>query len=198
MLEWTHRKIQNKSQGFSSLADAYDDLLYECKEDVAHSIDKEKTKDIEIIRAPSVSDMEAELMPLLEVLGLKNVELTLQPVLMLEASQQRDFYAQLQRNIPMFLRLVGENCQDECRDAGMSDKMIARLAQGLCPENYTPHLKIPFEFGGMPSLGNLSLVKTHPVHDNLHQIIDVQLENNFAFEYGQIFVPVFEGRVYYG
>ena len=32
MLEWTHRKIQNKSQGFSSLADAYDDLLYEYKD----------------------------------------------------------------------------------------------------------------------------------------------------------------------
>lgn len=32
MLEWTRHKLQKKTQAFNSLADAYDDLLYEYKE----------------------------------------------------------------------------------------------------------------------------------------------------------------------
>ena len=188
MLEWTHRKIQNKSQGFSSLADAYDDLLYDYKDD----------SDVSYEGIIQPHEMKSELMPMLEVLGLQNVDLQLCSFVLLDNDLLRANYEKYRNNIPVFLRLIGENCQEECQKAGMSEKMIARMGQGLCPENYTPHLKLPIEFGGMANLSNFSLVKTHPIHDNLHQIFDVQLENGFAFMQRKIFVPVFEGNIYYG
>ena len=191
MLEWTHRKIQNKSSSFSSLADAYDDLLYEPKDEDVSKTDNEPD-------FPTIDEMRAQLEPLLEVLGLSNICLELYPLVLRDAEIIRLGFEQYKKNIPLFLRLIGENCQDECRRAGMNDKAIARLCQGICPENYTPHLRVPLNFGGMANLSNFSLVKTHPTHDNLHQIIDLQLENNFILGNGQVWLPMFQGKVYNG
>lgn len=192
MLEWTHRKVQNKSQSFSSLVDAYDDLLYETKDEEIVVDDNEKSQ------FPTIEEMRCQLEPLLEVLGLTNIRLELYPFVLREEEMISSGLEQFKQNIPLFLRLVGENCQDECQKAGMNDKAIARLCQGICPENYTPHLIVPFNFGGMANLSNFSLVKTHPVHDNLHQIIDIQLENNFVLGNGQIWLPMFQGKIYNG
>ena len=199
MLEWTHRKIQNKSQGFSSLADAYDDLLYESKDETSTINNGEDlVATDEAPEFPTVDEMRAQLEPLLEVLGLSNISLELYPLVSRNVEMINCGFEQFKRNIPLFLRLVGENCQDECRKSGMNDKAIAYLCQGICPENYTPHLKVPLDFGGMASLSNFSLVKTHPTHDNLHQIIDVQLENNFILGNEKIWLPVFQGKIYNG
>ena len=197
MLEWTHRKLQNKSQSFSSLADAYDDLLYEYKDENNSNIKHDKLiTSQDTPQSPSIDNMKAELLPLLAVLGLSNITLKLYPLINTEETHIK--YEQYRHNIPTFLRLIGENCSEECRNCGMSDKAISLLCQEVCPENYTPHLKIPFNFGGMANLSNFSLVKTHPTHDNLHQIIDIQLENNFTFERGQIWLPMFQGKIYNG
>ena len=197
MLEWTHRKIQNKSQSFSSLADAYDDLLYEYKdENVAVIDDMAMINSEDVPQYPTIDEMKNQLLPLLDVLGLKNIQLELYPWVLRNSELMKESYAQFRRNILHFLSLLGKNCQDECYKVGMSDKAIARLCQGICPENYTPHLKVPLNFGGMANLSNFSLVKTHPVHDNLHQIIDVQLENHFVFGQRQIWLTMFHGKIY--
>ncbi len=199
MLEWTHRKIQNKSQSFSSLADAYDDLLYEYKDENNPNIKhNELIVSQDTPQSPSIDNMKTELLPLLEVLGLTNIQLKLYPLILQDTETINIQYKQFRHNIPTFLRLIGENCQEECRNSGMNDKSIALLCQGQCPENYTPHLKVPLNFGGMTNLSNFSLVKTHPTHDNLHQIIDIQLENNFTFERGQIWLPLFPEKIYNG
>jgi len=199
MLEWTHRKVQNKSQSFSSLVDAYDDLLNVAKDESSMLNDAEVSGEIEdILNVPTIDEMRAQLEPLLEVLGLANISLELYPLVIRDEEMISSGLAQFKQNVPLFLRLIGENCQDECRKSGMNDKAIARLCQGICPENYTPHLIVPFNFGGMANLSNFSLVKTHPVHDNLHQIIDVQLENNFVLGNGQIWLPMFQGKIYNG
>lgn len=184
MLEWTNKKISKQNKNFCSLADAYDDLINERPEE-----------DITTI-IPSPKEMKAELIPLLEVLGLKNISLNLHTLTPINPEIQYECYQQFRKNCPRFLKILGTNCQEECLTAGLTEKNIAKLARGLCPENYTIHLKIPLDFGGMPSISNFALVKTHPTHDNLHQIIDLQLENNFALEHGQIYIPTFSGAIY--
>ena len=199
MLEWTWHKVPKKTQAFSALTDAYDDLLYEFKETSNYRRKEPKQKRFptgDVLSVVSPQEMKSELCRLLEILNLPRVELSLQP-LTPKSKNEMDFcYAEYGRRRPEFLKILGNKCQDECLAAGLSPEDIRALQQGISPENFTPHLKIPFDFGGMNNINNFALVQTHPTRENLHKIIDIQIENNFLQTHHKIFIPVFSGRIY--
>lgn len=202
MLEWTRHKLQKKTQAFNSLADAYDDLLYEYKETInyseLHHPENEQFPSVDTPQTVSPQDMENELRQLLEVLNLPGIELSLQSATPKSWDEMNFCYAEYSRQRPEFLKLLGNRCQDECLAIGLRKEEIQILQQGISPENFNTHLKIPLNFGGMVNINNFALVQTHPTHENLHKIIDVQLENNFLQTYRKIFIPVFPGRIYHG
>lgn len=206
MLEWTKRKIQTKSQAFNSLVDAYDDLLVEYKDTANYQAPTSTTRENSspetspdedtIIIRPEV--MENELRQLLEVLELHDIELILQPATPKTWEEMNFCYSEYSRVRTEFLKLLGQHCSDECLAAGLKPAEVKGLVQGIVPENFNTHLKIPFDFGGMANVNNLALVQTHPTHGNLHKIIDIQIENNFLKTHRQIFIPYFKERIYHG
>lgn len=96
-----------------------------------------------------------------------------------------------------FLKLLSYSEQEACRQSGLSEDDINSLKNGYAPENFNIHLKIPADFGGTADFENFSLIKTHPYHDNIHRIIDMQIENNFLRVYKKIYLPWFEGKFYH-
>lgn len=211
MLEWTKRKLQTKSQAFNSLVDAYDDLLVEYKDTANYHPSASSEPTSSEPGEPTSSEpaetektaispeaMETELRQLLEVLQLHDIELTLQPATPKTWDEMNFCYSEYSRVRTEFLKLLGQHCSDECLDAGLKPAEIEGLVQGLVPENFNTHLKIPFDFGGMANVNNLALVQTHPTHGNLHKIIDIQIENHFLKTHRQIFIPYFKGRIYHG
>ena len=74
---------------------------------------------------------------------------------------------------------------------------IALLKKGLTPENVNTHLQIPFDFGGTAELSNLCLLRTHPVHENIHKIIDLQFNNNFLKLQKRLLIPWYGGKIYH-
>ena len=203
MLEWTKRKLQTKSQAFNSLVDAYDDLLIEYKDTANYqpSASNEPTLAEPAETEKSIISheaMETELRQLLEVLELHDIELILQPATPKTWDEMNFCYSEYSRIRNEFLKLLGQHCSGECLSAGLKPSEIERLVQGIVPENFNTHLKIPFDFGGMANINNLALVQTHPTHGNLHKIIDIQIENSFLKSHRQIFIPYFKGRIYHG
>lgn len=111
--------------------------------------------------------------------------------------EMNDCFSDYLKNRALFLKQLGYSYADECRRAGMTNDDIALLRQSIAPENFNTHLKIPFDFGGALDFENFSLVKTHPVHCLIHRLIDWQIENHFLRSYKKIFLPWFEGKIYY-
>lgn len=129
---------------------------------------------------------------------LKNISLIETPYQPQSLWELHDIYKQYQTARKIFIRRLGHNAQNYCLEAGLKENDIQLLKQGLLPENYNTHLKLPFDFGGRADMENFSLIKTHPTHIILHQIIDYQVEKGMLLTRKKIFLPFFEGMIYHG
>lgn len=109
----------------------------------------------------------------------------------------RDYSAFLKIKKP-FLKFMAYSCKEECRRLGLSEEEIKLLHNGFIPENINIHLKIPFDFGGQAVFENMSLMRTHPHHLFLHRLIECQFELGLLKKEKQLFIPCFEGHIYYG
>ena len=95
-----------------------------------------------------------------------------------------------------FLQLLGYSFKDKCLKFGFSEEDIEKLKNGICPENHNAHIKIPFDFGGNISFDNLCLIKTHPLHIQLHSLIEFQIGSGFLQQYKIIYIPWIKGYFY--
>lgn len=201
MWEWSNRILKNNQPAVSkSLLAAYNDLLLPNTEQNTPT----KVKDIDIadnydenIQTPSPESMRSLLKSKLDSFGLSNMilrECFYEPQ---NWSEMDNSFIEYQRIREVFLKLLGYSYAKDCLDAGLSQKDIKLLRQNLAPENYNTHMKIPFDFGGTLDFDNLCLIKTYPVHDMIHRLIDMQIENNFLRIHKKIFLPYFEGRIYH-
>ena len=193
MWEWSKQKIQNISiparQPNTSLLNAYDDLLPVSAPDLSTDTQPEQ-------------NAEREHQNLKSILEQKLREYNLSGFTLLEKNyhpqfwtQMDQYYEEYQHTRTRFLKLLAYSALDECSRAGLSEKDISLLKEGIAPENYNTHLKIPFDFGGKVEFGNYCLIKTHPQHDNLHKIIELQISNGFLQKHKKLFIPWFEGKI---
>ena len=105
--------------------------------------------------------------------------------------------AQYQRMRKTFLKLIGYSDQKECKEIGFDEEDIELLKNKKSPENYNTHIKIPLEFGGKLDMENLCLIKTHPLHDQIHRLIEQQISCGFLQRYNFIYIPWFSGKFYH-
>ncbi len=96
-----------------------------------------------------------------------------------------------------FLKFVGYNHEEECRNVGIDDEGIKKLKKGRAPENFNVHQKLPLDYSGSNDFSNLCLIQTHPYHEDLHKFIDLQF---MRYRMGQkprlIYIPIPDVKVY--
>lgn len=129
-------------------------------------------------------------------LGLKNISLKsckYYPQTWAQLLKNTNNYQRMRKN---FLKFLGYSQVDLCHKYGLSDEDINLLKKSISPENYNTHIKIPFDFGGELNFENLCLIKTHPIHDKIHSLIELQISNCFLQQHKVIYIPYFEGYLY--
>lgn len=204
MWEWSNQIIKTKEaeKKATSLLSAYDDLITSCQPIYGNKTKQTKLKATnekskEKISTLNSEDMEKLVKQKLEEFQLHNinvVECSYQPQSWTEMSKSFAEYQRLRIN---FFKLIAYSNAKECTDAGLTKNDLSLLKQGIAPENFNTHIKIPFDFGGESSMNNMALVKTHPTHTQIHRIIDMQIDNNFLRIHKKIFIPYFEGKIYH-
>lgn len=196
MWEWSLHNPKT-SKPSTSLLTAYDDLIH--THILSAAIPPEASAS-PIKQLPPLDDLEEMRIAVqneIVRLGLKHVRIELrdyEPQTWQEMNKSFEEYQHMRR---AFLRLLGYNHLRDCRAAGLNDDDILLLRNSLVPENYNTHLKIPFDFGGNIEFANFALIPTHPFHNNLHRIMDMQIENTFLLKHRRIFIPLFEGKIYH-
>lgn len=185
MWEWSNDKKNQISADNTSLLEAY--ASYLPKTPVTH---QEASGEL-----PSPQQMEHLLQQQIIALGLKNISLKLIDFRPLSWEKKHQFSEEQVRGRKIFLKILGYSHTELCLSSGLTDKDIKLLKQSISPENYCVHIKIPFEFGGQPSLDNMCLVKTHPIHDSIHALLEFQLEKDFLKHYKKLFIPYIEGII---
>lgn len=200
MWEWSNKKNITE-QETSSLADAYNDLL---KKDgyKTTSPNRQLSENKKFILENEASLLKAENMQhfleqKIEKYGLRGITLqehSYKPQTWDEMDKSFIEYRKLRK---IFLKMLGYSHEEECRWLGLNDKDISLLKQSISPENYNTHIKFPLDFGGVLDLNNLALMKTNPHHELFHRLIDIQIEKNYLKTNKKIFIPHFEGKIYY-
>lgn len=185
MWEWSGSKKKSASVENTSLLKAY--ASYLPKTSTNH---KETISEI-----PSLQYMESLLQNKISTYDLKNIKLKLidfQPL----SWEKKHLYSEKQViERKRFLKFIGYSHTQECLDAGLDKNDIDLLKQSISPENYVVHIRIPFDFGGKVSIDNMCLVQTHPLHDQLHALIEYQLEKNFLKHHKKLYIPIIEGII---
>jgi hypothetical protein len=133
----------------------------------------------------------------LETLGLKNINLIEKRYIPQTWKEMEQSYKEYHRVRAAFLKMLSYSHKEECQEIGLANADIELLKKGISPENYNTHLKVPFDFGGALDFNNLSIVKSHPIHDRLHQIIEFQISTDFLKTHKKIYIPSFEGKIYH-
>lgn len=187
MWEWSNEKTKHPEKDKSSLHDAYATYLPQ----------EPSIKHIDSAKAPSLSDMENTLKKKIKELGLKEIELRLLDFAPLSWEKNSRFFDEHIRARKALLKIIGYSHADLCQKAGFSADDISFLKQSLSPENFNVHVKIPFDFGGSPSLENMCLIKTHPIHDQIHSLLEYQLEKDFLKHHKKLYIPYFNGVIKY-
>lgn len=199
MWEWSNQINQPKTEEKkkTSLVAAYGDLVGETLEIyIPPQKDAEAPKPQKQISTISEKEMKTLVEKKIEELKLTKFELIEKPYHPQSWQNMQKILGEYQRSRIMFFKLLGYSGTAECRNAGLSEDDINLLKQGIAPENLNTHIKIPFDFDGHTSFDNLMLIKTHPTHNNLHRIFDMQITNNFLRLHKKIFIPYFEGKIY--
>lgn len=201
MWEWSNKlKKKPEEKPSTSLLAAYDDLLSPSE----NSFLFRQTENGKPSSLPGNPDQEPpSSSEMKQIVRDRLTEYSLTEMNILERAydpqswqEMSNFFDEYQRARSYFLKLVGYSETDACRNLGMSRQDIRLLKEGISPENFNVHIKIPFDFGGTLDFGNFSLVRTHPTHGQIHKIIDLQIENNFLRKNKKIFLPYFEGKIY--
>lgn len=202
MWEWSNQKQQNGSllpfnAEDSSLLYAYDDLLKQglapSSQPFQNSIAKQKQKQKQ--NQHNINEMEYKLQRKLKEFNLTTFHLEIFPYLPQTWEKQTLLYQELWKIRYIFLKRLAYKEEYKLKNIGLNFQDINLLKQGITPENFNVHIKIPFDFGGKAELNNLCFMRAHPVHDNLHKIIDIQLSNNFLYQEKMLFIPITEGNI---
>ena len=146
---------------------------------------------------PSPQQMKNLLSDCINNFALHNIELkecSYQPQTWAEMYKNYIEYTRLRQN---FLRFISLTKSDECKLIGFDDEDMELLKNKQSPENYNTHLKIPFDFGGKLNLDNICLIKTNPLHDQIHQMIEMQIGCGFLKQHKIIYIPWFDGSLYH-
>lgn len=199
MWEWSNQKHQNGLtlplyDEDSSLLCAYDDILNKGLSPSPQPFKDAPSYQI-LQNRQNIEDMENRLQRKLKEFKLTTFKLKLCPYNPQTWQEQDKYYQDITQLRAIFLKRLAYTNEYSCKTVGLNFQDINLLKQGITPENFSVHIKIPFDFGGRAELTNLSLVRTHPTHENLHKIIDLQLNSNFLKEHRQLFIPIFEGKI---
>ena len=168
----------------SSLADHYDDFLNK-------KVEKE-TETISTIPEKMLSLLKKRL----DKYGLNNIQLIEKSYVPLTWQETAQIFKDYPRNRAAFLKTIAYSNIDECMRLGLKDKDLKLMKLGISPENYNTHLKIPFDFGGTLDFENFSLIKSHPTHDQIHNLIELQISNDYLRINKKVFIPSFKERIY--
>lgn len=199
MWEWSNKK--NTASQRNSLANAYNDLLK--KDGYGSALPQPRSGQTEAAVPLSDSSLlKSENMKLfleqkIKKYGLRNIileEHAYQPQTWDEMDKSFAEYRKIRK---MFLKMLGYSHEEECRKLGLDDDDIMLLRRSISPENYNTHIKFPLDFGGILNINNIALVKTNPHHELIHRLIDIQIEKNYLKTNKKIFIPYFEGKIYY-
>lgn len=200
MWEWSKPKQNNcfasAAEKDSSLLSAYDDLLAEGTQPSAHpfrSAAEQRPRE----EAPGIQEMYGLVERRLHEYKLDRFEIVERPYSPQSWTDMNRLYEEFQRTRVIFLKRLAYAEQENCRAVGLDDEDIALLKKGLTPENVNTHLQIPFDFGGTAELSNLCLLRTHPVHENIHKILDLQFNNNFLKLQKRLLIPWYGGKIYH-
>lgn len=199
MWEWSNQINQPKTEEKkkTSLVSAYGDLVGETLEIyIPPHKEINDTKPSPQISTISEQEMKTLVEQKINELKLTKFELIEKDYHPQSWQDMQKILGEYQRSRIMFFKLLAYSCTSECHDAGLSEEDINLLKQGIAPENLNTHIKIPFDFDGNTGFNNLMLIKTHPTHNNLHQIFDMQITNNFLRLHKKIFIPYFKGKIY--
>ncbi len=144
----------------------------------------------------SPSDIQNILNQELTKLNLHNIQLRQCNYIPHNWKEMIKYFNTYQNIRKKFLKLLGYTYKEKCLDYGFSDKDIENLKNGICPENHNTHIKIPFDFGGNINFDNLCLIKTHPLHAQIHSLIEFQIGLGFLQQHKIIYIPWIEGYLY--
>lgn len=194
MLDWSNKKglIDTES---SSLAEAYVDLLHIKKTTPPPKKSPLQSYSDQDLLKPE--NMKLFLEQKIKNYGLHDLILIKQDYTPQTWEDMNRDFVEYYKIRKMFLKMIGYSCAEECQNLGFSTQEIELMKQGISPENFNTHMKIPTEFGGKLSLDNMALVQTNRSHGRIHRLLDIQIEKNFLKANQSIFIPFFEGKFYY-
>ena len=122
------------------------------------------------------------------------VEATAYPISLLEKVNQKKQYARVKKD---FLKYVSYYFVNDLRNAGLNEEAIYYFKKGIVPENFTVHIKIPFDYTGKVDFSNMVLMQNRPYHQDIHKFMDMQMEQMAigVIPY-KLYIPVPTGSVY--
>lgn len=194
MWEWSNHNSKNKNKTATSLLSAYDDLSLNPSSDLTPS---SSIPQIENDEALGMSEMQNTIEAMMAKFNLRQMTLIKKDYTPHTWEEMSSIFNEYQRARNAFLKLLGYSNEEECKKLGLDEDDIAELKEGITPENFNTHLKLPFDFGGNLMLNNFSFIKTHKTHSNIHRILDFQINNGFLLKHKKIYIPYFEGKFYY-
>ena len=192
MWDWSNQPIQKKTPDTGSLTNAYEEISLKRPQQIPAFY--RPNTDIENY---SIDEMRDYIQALLAKYGLNNMHLILKDYTSQSWKEMYNIFNNYQRARTAFLKLISYSEVKNLIKLGLSENEISRLKEGITPENFNTHIKIPFDFGGSLDFSNFSFIRTHHSHSNIHRILDMQIAKGFFLKHQKIFVPFFEGKFYY-
>ena len=186
MWEWTKKGKKTSSSTNKSLKKAYSSVVPLTK----------TLSQTQVSTKYSISEMNDCLLKKIANLGLNNLQLKLLDYKPLSWERTIRFYEEHMRSRKAFLKIIGYSHKQDCLSIGLDEQDILLLKQSISPENFNVHIKIPFDFGGTPTLDNFCFIKSHPTHDKIHHLIEYQIESGFFNHHKKLFIPYLEGVIY--
>lgn len=194
MWEWSNHNSKNKNKTATSLLSAYDDLSLNPPSDLTPSSSVPQIENDGIL---GMSEMQNTIETMMVKFNLRQMTLIKKDYTPHTWEEMYSIFNEYQRARNAFLKLIGYSNEEECQKLGLDEDDIEELKEGITPENFNTHLKLPFDFGGNLMLSNFSFIKTHKTHSNIHRILDFQINNGFLLKHKKIYIPYFEGKFYY-
>lgn len=126
--------------------------------------------------------------------GMDLVEATAYPITILDKVSRIKQFGRVKRD---FLKYLAYNSVNDLRAAGLTEEDIFFFKKGIMPENFTVHLKIPFDYTGDATFPNMVLMQNVPFHEDIHRFMDMQMA---GMEDGvrptTLYIPVPTGKIY--
>lgn len=192
MWDWSNQPTQRKTPAHGSLTSVYEEISLNRPSPIPAFY--RPNTDIENY---GIEEMQSYLHSLLPKYGLNKMTLILKDYTSQSWKEMRSAFSDYQRARTTFLKLIAYSEVANLIKLGLNEDEIARLKEGITPENFNTHVKIPFDFGGSFDFNNFSFIRTHHTHSNIHRILDMQIAKGFFLKQQKIFVPYFEGKFYY-